>query len=454
MYKIVIYKNGAHRVVTDLADMARAKPDADVDIVVSCTGEVDQTHVKRVVDMHNAEKAQELKIVEAELKQARRESGFPKRIAHALGRILFWLVRAFWWTVRLPWKIVSLVLFTLFCIIVFMLGFMVMFDWSFDDCRGLQLGGVCPAISSKQEAAQLPKGKLTGPHGEMTIFITEGTATPESTEMLETAAHATTVETIEPEVPSNVEPDGATRGATTSPVLGAYTMDADPDTQVVPVTDEARSFYDSVSPLRNATTTVAPQQAAFKDVPFDNAPTSLKLAYDGAGHDCPGFSDALKRKLTARKDRAEDGVRYLTEAYKTNNWAARFGSPADLERWIHQLVVVQAIESTFQYNAKSRAGAVGVCQFMPDTAKWMKLEHIGESGDERYDHEKCSHAMVRYFETYAVPKWPDSPFMQITAYNAGANGAKGFSRNEEAACYTKRFNDYAPFMAELLGWKQ
>ncbi len=82
-----------------------------------------------------------------------------------------------------------------------------------------------------------------------------------------------------------------------------------------------------------------------------------------------------------------------------------------------ELILISLVESSFNWNAVSRAGAVGVWQFMPETgAEFMFLDSSGRI-DERLSPIKSTVAagrlMTRNFRMLGT--WP----MAISAYNHG-----------------------------------
>jgi membrane-bound lytic murein transglycosylase D len=90
---------------------------------------------------------------------------------------------------------------------------------------------------------------------------------------------------------------------------------------------------------------------------------------------------------------------------------ARYGLPVELAMLPH-------VESSFDYNAYSHAGAAGIWQFTRGTGR--AYMHIGSTIDERLDPIRATEAAARLLsENYEVlGNWP----LTITSYNHGRNG--------------------------------
>ncbi len=80
-----------------------------------------------------------------------------------------------------------------------------------------------------------------------------------------------------------------------------------------------------------------------------------------------------------------------------------------------ELVWLAEVESAFNPRARSRAGAAGLFQFMPETAFLMGLRT--RPVDERMDPEKSARASARYLR-YLYSKFYDWPLV-MAAYNGG-----------------------------------
>ncbi|WP_318493235.1 lytic transglycosylase domain-containing protein [Photobacterium leiognathi] len=82
------------------------------------------------------------------------------------------------------------------------------------------------------------------------------------------------------------------------------------------------------------------------------------------------------------------------------------------------VISIPAIESGFNPKAKSSAGAVGLWQLMPETARDMGLIVNGDV-DERYDWQKSTVAAVKYLKWLADTKFNGDYELAILAYNGG-----------------------------------
>lgn len=104
---------------------------------------------------------------------------------------------------------------------------------------------------------------------------------------------------------------------------------------------------------------------------------------------------------------------------------ARQGLPANL-------AYIAFIESCFEPEALSHAGARGMWQFMPATARAYGLE-VSSYSDERLDPEKSTVAAGKYLKKlYAqFGNWP----LAIAAYNCGENRLANALRNTASATF-------------------
>jgi len=82
------------------------------------------------------------------------------------------------------------------------------------------------------------------------------------------------------------------------------------------------------------------------------------------------------------------------------------------------LIYLPIVESGYNSNVRSRAGAVGMWQFMKGTAKMYGLK-ITRWQDERKDPEKATAAAAEYLNDLLAMFGMEDPFLGICAYNAG-----------------------------------
>ena len=93
------------------------------------------------------------------------------------------------------------------------------------------------------------------------------------------------------------------------------------------------------------------------------------------------------------------------------------------------LVHLPHIESTYDPSARSGAGALGLWQLMPNTAR--QYIRVGGRADERRDPERSTYAAARFLHSThrALRSWP----LTLTAYNHGPSAvARAIDRHETA----------------------
>jgi membrane-bound lytic murein transglycosylase D len=75
-------------------------------------------------------------------------------------------------------------------------------------------------------------------------------------------------------------------------------------------------------------------------------------------------------------------------------------------------------ESAYRFDARSKAGAVGLWQFMPASARHYGL-HVGKKLDERTDPARATDAGVKYLKFLYKKFAKTSVLLSVAAYNAG-----------------------------------
>jgi membrane-bound lytic murein transglycosylase D len=89
----------------------------------------------------------------------------------------------------------------------------------------------------------------------------------------------------------------------------------------------------------------------------------------------------------------------------------------------NELIIVAAIESGFKPNAVSHAGAAGMWQFMPATAREQGMI-VNKNIDDRMDWKIATDTAVPYLKTLTDDHFYGDYELSLLAYNAGANKTK------------------------------
>lgn len=96
-----------------------------------------------------------------------------------------------------------------------------------------------------------------------------------------------------------------------------------------------------------------------------------------------------------------------------------------------ELAYVSMLESGFNPNALSHAGARGLWQFMPKTGRTFNLR-VDDMMDERTDPEKATYAAAEYFlDLIGIFGGQSSVMLAMAAYNAGEGRVMGALRKIE-----------------------
>jgi hypothetical protein len=128
-------------------------------------------------------------------------------------------------------------------------------------------------------------------------------------------------------------------------------------------------------------------------------------------------NDQLRLVLSKRRDWVEESFergRRLRPMMEAELEAAK------MPRILHYLSM---IESGYQTQIRSPAGARGLWQFMPRTARGYGLK-VDSRVDERTDPKKSTKAAARYLRNLAFEFGGDALLLAIASYNKGENGIR------------------------------
>jgi len=112
--------------------------------------------------------------------------------------------------------------------------------------------------------------------------------------------------------------------------------------------------------------------------------------------------------------------RFQTGLVRAEKWQSRIHDVFRRQGLPVELAALPHVESSYHPKARSGAGAAGVWQFMPGTAR--RYLRVDDKVDERLDVYKSTEAAARLLQhNYAVLKsWP----LALTAYNHGLGGVR------------------------------
>ena len=158
--------------------------------------------------------------------------------------------------------------------------------------------------------------------------------------------------------------------------------------------------------------------------PRDDFESRVVGLFEGVGLDEKrDFKEAASKRMvrsqTGIKERFRDGIkrsgRYLPAIEKV---FAQAGLPPELGR-------LPLVESSFDYEAYSSAGAAGIWQFTRSTGK--RYMRINSAVDERRDPIAATRAAARYLQNSyeKLGKWP----LAVTSYNHGLSGVMRAVKN-------------------------
>ncbi len=149
--------------------------------------------------------------------------------------------------------------------------------------------------------------------------------------------------------------------------------------------------------------------------------------------------DQVKRFIGKRKDHALE-LLHRTEMYfpLIDKIFAEYDLPTELK-------FLTIVESSLVLNAKSNAGAAGLWQLMPSTARILDLR-VDDKVDQRLDPVVSTHAAARYFKNLfeMFNDWS----LVLAAYNCGEYKIKGILQSTGASDFWA-IKKYLPRQTQL-----
>lgn len=147
-------------------------------------------------------------------------------------------------------------------------------------------------------------------------------------------------------------------------------------------------------------------------------------------------------------------LRHANHAYKQSlNYRDYIKKVSKKYNVPEELYIIAAIESSFNPNAVSHAGAVGMWQFMKPTSKDMGLK-ITSYVDERRNWQKSTDAGIRYLKYLAEVHFDGDYELAVLAYNAGVGRVKrAINKNQtndvwlliqDKSSFAKESREYLP----------
>lgn len=133
----------------------------------------------------------------------------------------------------------------------------------------------------------------------------------------------------------------------------------------------------------------------------------------------------LADTFIAAANRAQEFIPYMEDTFR------KYGLPVALTR-------LPFVESMFNNNARSKVGASGLWQFMPDTAR--EYMFVGQLVDERNNPYKATHGAAQLFlaNYKELGAWP----LAVTAYNHGRGGVAKAVRDTRTTQLGNIINNY------------
>ncbi|MBC8079749.1 MAG: lytic transglycosylase domain-containing protein [Gorillibacterium sp.] len=129
--------------------------------------------------------------------------------------------------------------------------------------------------------------------------------------------------------------------------------------------------------------------------------------------------------------------------FYNNTWISRFIYPIQYRTEIEEaakandldplfVAAIIRVESNYQANSKSRKGAVGIMQIMPDTASWLLTKDDDLKNDrakDLNDPEVNIRIGTRYLQ-YLNKRFEDNNVVIAASYNAGHGKVSGWLKDK------------------------
>jgi membrane-bound lytic murein transglycosylase D len=156
---------------------------------------------------------------------------------------------------------------------------------------------------------------------------------------------------------------------------------------------------------------------------YNREPQSLARLY--AGNIRFRGQGGLSDTFIAAANRAQEFMPFMETTFR------KYGLPITLTR-------LPFVESMFNLNARSKVGASGIWQFMPETAK--EFMYVGPLADERNNPYKATHGAAQLFKVNyrELGTWP----LAVTAYNHGRAGVSKAKRELGTSQLGSIINNY------------
>lgn len=159
------------------------------------------------------------------------------------------------------------------------------------------------------------------------------------------------------------------------------------------------------------------------------------------------WTDSNPFLLTYVKNNKEDIIKWASTSYdKGQKYREYIEVMAKKEGVPKELFALAGIESGFNPNAVSHAGAQGMWQFMKGTASDMGLK--GRNHDSRKDWEKSTVAAIKYIKYLAEEHFYGDYELAVLAYNAGVGRVKKAILKNQSADVWVILQDKSSFQQE------